>query len=76
VGTFNPAFVKALLRARRLSSEGLSQGISRYKDAMGMKPGEQLNFNDIEVLSGIAKAGELWMSSNREALNNALQGLN
>tara|TARA_R100000027_G_scaffold23723_1_gene17200 strand:- start:797 stop:1387 length:591 start_codon:yes stop_codon:yes gene_type:complete len=72
VGTFDPAFVRALTRARRLSKAGFNQGVKAYRIAMDMEPGEQLDFSKTEVLNGIATAGELWINTNRDALRKAL----
>jgi len=68
VGTFDPAFVRALTRARRLSNAGFNQGVKAYRSAMDMEPGEQLDFGSMEVLNGIALAGERWVNARRQLL--------
>jgi hypothetical protein len=68
VGTFDPAFVRALTRARRLSEAGFNQGVKAYRSAMDMDPGEQLDFGSTEVLNGIAIAGERWVNARRQLL--------
>lgn len=63
VGTFNPAFVKALAGARRLPRAAFEEGAAAYRLANNIKPSEPLDYSKIEVLNGITIAGQKWMQS-------------
>lgn len=68
-GTFRPEYVMALARARRLSKTAFERGVTKYKAAKKIKPGELLDFSNPDVLNGIAIAGEMWVTSTRNALD-------